>query len=147
MALVKDSLQPVLLNGTEKGSSEMLQEEFFTIDEFTYVKERISKQTDEKTGEVTEVVINDDMICFSVKEIENTYFWASTSLYDFFMDQIMAYTKNPESIPEVSYDEDRKTYRFMRTKDLDHDITVKYGGKVPLKSNPKVSCNTWILRA
>lgn len=142
MALVKKSLQPALLNDTEKGASEDLQDKFYEVEEFTYVAHREKK--DEETGEVIE--INDDMICFSVKGYDNTYFWASTSLYDFFMDQIEAYEADPTKIPEVIYDEDRKAYKFNMEK-LKKPVEIKYGGKVKLKSDPQKSCNTWAIRA
>lgn len=135
MSLVRKSLSPALLNGTEKGTNEMLEDNFYTVTKFTFLKERT--KIDNDSGEV--ITINEDMICFAVKEYPNTYFWASTGLYDFLMDQLEAYENDPESIPEVEYDDTEKAYVFTV------DVPVKHGGKVKLKSDASKSCNTWII--
>lgn len=142
MALVRKSLSTSLLNAYTKGSNELLEEDFHIIDEFAFLPQRTKK--DDETGEVT--IVNDDMLCFSVKDIPETYFWASTGLYDFLIDQIEAYENNPASIPEVKYNEERKTYYFDKDENGNAiEVPVKHGGKVKLKSDATKSCNTWII--
>lgn len=142
MALVRKSLSTSLLNAYVKGSNELLEEDFHIIDEFAFLPQRTKK--DAETGEVT--IVNDDMLCFSVKDIPETYFWASTGIYDFLIDQIEAYENNPASIPEVKYNEERKTYYFDKDENGNViEVPVKHGGKVKLKSDATKSCNTWII--
>ena len=142
MALVRKSLSTSLLNAYEKGSNELLEEDFHVIDEFAFLPQRVKEN--EETGEA--IKVNDDMLCFSVKDIPETYFWASTGLYDFLLDQIEAYENNPEKIPEVKYNEERKTYYFDKDeKGNPVEVPIKHGGKVQLKSDKTKSCNTWII--
>lgn len=112
MALNKKSLGTLLLQLT-KGANDVLANSEFTIDEFAIVNEN---------GD-------EEMICFTVKEIEDTYFWASTLLFDFFKD----------NIENAIWSDETLAYHFA-----DEDVvTIKYEGKVPLKNDPNKSCNVW----
>lgn len=112
MALNKKSLGTLLLQLT-KGANDVLANGEFTIDEFAIVNEN---------G-------NEEMICFTVKEIEDTYFWASTLLFDFLKD----------NIENAIWSDETLAYHF----DDEDVVTIKYEGKVPLKNDPNKSCNVW----
>lgn len=112
MALNKKSLGTLLLQLT-KGANDVLANSEFTIDEFAIVNEN---------GD-------EEMICFTVKEIKDTYFWASTLLFDFLKD----------NIENAIWSDETLAYHFV-----DEDVvTIKYEGKVPLKNDPNKSCNVW----
>ena len=112
MALNKKTLGTLLLQLT-KGANDLLANEDFTLDEFAIVNE----DTD------------DEMICFTVKEIEETYFWASTLLYDFLKD----------NVENGIFDDERLAYHFA-PEDV---VTIKYEGKVKLKNDATKECNVW----
>ena len=112
MALNKKSLGTLLLQLT-KGANELLSEGEFTINEFAVVNENTPEE----------------MICFTVNEIEDTYFWASTLLYDFLKDNVECAIWSDETM----------AYHFTE-EDV---VTIKYEGKVPLKNDPQKSCNVW----
>lgn len=112
MALNKKSLGTLLLQKA-KGNNELLSNGEFTLDEFAVVNENT----------------NDEMICFTVKEFEDTYFWASTLLNDFLK----------ENVENGIWSDETMAYHFA-----DEDVvTIKYEGKVPLKNDPQKSCNVW----
>lgn len=111
MALNKKSLGTLLLQ-KNKGNNEILLNQEVTLDSFASVNEDA-----------------EEMICFTVKEIEDTYFWASTLLFDFLKD----------NIENAIWDDDTMSYHFS-----DEDVvTITYEGKVPLKNDPTKSCNVW----
>lgn len=112
MALNKKSLGTLLLQ-KNKGENEKLKDATYTLDEFAVVNE----ETEE------------EMICFTVREIEDTYFWASTLLYDFLKDNVENAIWSDETLAYHFADED--------------EVTIRYEGKVPLKSDEKKSCNVW----
>ena len=112
MALNKKSLGTLLLQ-LAKGANELLAEGEFTINEFAVVNENTPEE----------------MICFTVNEIADTYFWASTLLYDFLKDNVECAIWSDETM----------AYHFAE-EDV---VTIKYEGKVPLKNDPQKSCNVW----
>lgn len=67
-------------------------------------------------------------VCF--QEIEGKYFWASTSFEEFLIDNAEfaqgndGYLSFPENV-----------------------VKVTYKGQVPMKRNPKQSCNVWVIDA
>lgn len=97
----------------EKGKSEELSDNFYTLDFYASVDNKA-------TGE--------NMICFSVEEIEGKYFWASTSLYDLLR----------TNIPHATEDSEARALYFEK-----HVVKIKYCGKTPLKNDPSKSCNVW----
>lgn len=112
MALNKKPLGTLLLQKA-KGNNELLSNGEFTLDEFAVVNENTK----------------DEMICFTVKEFEDTYFWASTLLNDFLK----------ENVENGIWSNETMAYHFA-----DEDVvTIKYEGKVPLKNDPQKSCNVW----
>lgn len=68
------------------------------------------------------------MICFTVKEHEGKYFWASTSLYEFLND----------NVENAVFDENNLTYEFP-----DDEVIITHCGKTPLKSDKTRSANVW----
>lgn len=111
MALNKKSLGTLLLQ-KNKGNNEILLNQEVTLDSFASVNEDA-----------------EEMICFTVKEIEDTYFWASTLLFDFLKD----------NIENAIWDDNTMSYHFS-----DEDVvTIIYEGKVPLKNDATKSCNVW----
>ena len=110
MALNKKSLGPAILS-KEKGTNEEISDNFYTLNEFALLE----------NGEET-------MICFTVEEIPDKYFWASTTLFDFLYDNI----ENAEP------DEERLTFSFP-----EDEVAIKHTGKVPLKNDKTKSANTW----
>lgn len=112
MALNKKSLGTLLLQLT-KGANEVLLNNEFTLDRFAIVNEN---------GD-------EEMICFTVQEIEGTYFWASTLLFDFLKD----------NIENAIWDDETLSYNFSE-EDV---VKITYEGKVPLKNDPQKSCNVW----
>lgn len=112
MALNKKSLGTLLLQ-KDKGANEELEGKEYTLDEFAVVNENTEEE----------------MICFTVQEIEGKYFWASTLLYDFLKD----------NVENSIWDDETLAYHFS-----DEDVvTIKYEGKVQLKSDASKSCNVW----
>ena len=110
----KKSLGPAILNLT-KGVNEDLIEEYYELNEFATI-------INSETGE--------PMIAFTVKEIPEKYFWASTGLYAFLSDNT-----------EVGiYDEERLSATF------DEPVYVTYEGKRTLKSDKNKQCNVWKLK-
>lgn len=107
------SAQGTALLSMDKGKNEELADNWFTLDFF-------ASMDNKSTGE--------NMICFSVEEIEGKYFWASTSLYDFFAQNVSRATEDTEA---------RALY-FRK-----HTVKIKYCGKTPLKNDPSKSCNVW----
>ena len=112
MALSKKTLGTMLLQLT-KGANDILLNNEVTLDRFAIVNENGSEE----------------MICFTVKEIEGTYFWASTLLFDFLKD----------NLPNAIWDDETLSYCFSE-KDV---VKISYEGKVPLKNDPQKSCNVW----
>lgn len=111
MALNKKSLGTLLLQ-KNKGNNEILLNQEVTLDSFASVNEDA-----------------EEMICFTVKEFEDTYFWASTLLFDFLKD----------NIENAIWDDNTMSYHFS-----DEDVvTIIYEGKVPLKNDATKSCNVW----
>lgn len=107
----KKSLGPTILNLT-KGANEELTEKNYELNEFATI---INLETEET------------MIAFTVKQIPDKYFWASTGLYSFLIDNT-----------EVGiYDEDRLSYTF------DETVKITYEGKRNLKSDKTKQCNIW----
>ena len=107
----KKSLGPVILN-YEKSTNEELMQKNYEIDEFALV---INSETKE------------EMIAFTVKEILDKYFWASTGLYNFLSDNV-----------DIGiFNEDRLSYKF------EEKLFVTYGGKKTLKSDKNKQCNIW----
>ena len=111
MALNKKSLGTLLLQ-KNKGNNEILLNQEVTLDSFASVNEDA-----------------EEMICFTVKEFEDTYFWASTLLFDFLKD----------NIENAIWDDDTMSYHFSE-EDV---VTIIYEGKVPLKNDATKSCNVW----
>lgn len=68
------------------------------------------------------------MICFTVKEHEGKYFWASTSLYELLYD----------NVDNAVFDENNLTYEFP-----DDEVIITHCGKTPLKSDKTRSANVW----
>ena len=107
----KKSLGPAILN-YEKSKNEELVLKRFELDEFALV---INLKTKE------------EMIAFSVKELPEKYFWASTGLNDFLSDNAVI----------GIFDEDRLTYKF------EEKVFITYCGKKALKSDETKQCNIW----
>lgn len=107
------SSQGSMLLQLDKGKNEELSNDFFTLDFFASVDNK-------STGE--------NMICFSVEEIKGKYFWASTSLYDFFAN----------NVDKATEDTDARALYFRK-----NEVKIKYCGKTPLKNDPSRSCNVW----
>ena len=103
MALNKRTLGTGLLQ-LEKGSNDLLANEYHKLDSFAIVNK------DEEN----------EMICFTVEEYENMYFWASTLLYEFLKDNVEC----------AVYDEDTMSFSFP-----DDVVEVMHAGKVPVKSD------------
>lgn len=112
MALNKKSLGTLLLQA-EKGANEELADKEYTIDKFAIVNDGTE----------------DEMICFSVKENEGKYYWASTLLYDFLKD----------NVENAIWSDETLAYHFAD----DDVVTVRHDGKVPLKNDASKSCNVW----
>ena len=68
------------------------------------------------------------MICFTVKEHEGKYYWASTSLYEFLKD----------NFENAVFNENDLTYEFP-----DDEVIITHCGKTPLKSDKTRSANVW----
>lgn len=112
MGLNKKSLGTLLLQN-EKGANEELSDKEYTIDEFAIVNENHEEE----------------MICFSVVEKPNVYFWASTLLFEFLKD----------NIENAIWSDEKLAYHFA-PEDV---VTVRHDGKVPLKNDKTKSCNVW----
>ena len=112
MALNKKSLGPNILS-LEKGTNEEVQK--MELDKFAEVE-------NSSDGTI--------MICFTTKEVPNKYFWASTSLYNFLLD----------NIENAEYDEDTLCYSFPEDK-----VFITHKGKVPLKNDKSKSANVWLI--
>ena len=107
----KKSLGPAILN-YEKSKNEILMQKNYELDEFALI---INNET------------KDEMIAFTVKELPEKYFWASTGLNDFISDNV-----------DIGiFDEDRLTYKF------EEKVFVTYCGKKTLKSDKNKQCNIW----
>ena len=107
----KKSLGPAILN-YEKSKNEELVSKNYELDEFALV---INLKT------------NEEMIAFTVKELPEKYFWASTGLNDFLSDNV-----------DIGiFDEDRLTYKF------EDKVFITYCGKKALKSDETKQCNIW----
>ena len=107
----KKSLGPAILN-YEKSKNEELVLKRFELDEFALV---INLKT------------NEEMIAFTVKELPEKYFWASTGLNNFISDNV-----------DIGiFDDDRLTYTF------EEKVCITYGGKKTLKSDETKQCNIW----
>lgn len=107
----KKSLGPVILN-YEKSTNEELMQKNYELDEFALI-------INNESGE--------EMIAFTVKEIPEKYFWASTALNVFLTDNV-----------DIGiFDEDRLTYKF------EEKVFVTYCGKKTLKSDKNKQCNIW----
>ena len=107
----KSSIGPVILN-YEKSVNEELSEKFYEVDEVALVIKLDTKE---------------EMVAFTVKELPEKYFWASTGLKNFISD----------NIDVATFDEERNTYKF------DEPFFTKYCGKKVLKSDKNKSCNIW----
>lgn len=97
----------------EKGANEELSDKFYTLDFFASIDNQATKE---------------NMICFSVEEIEGKYFWASATLYNVLR----------RNIVKASEDTDARAYYFPK-----HKMMIKHCGKTPLKNDPQKSCNNW----
>lgn len=107
----RDSLGPVILN-YEKSKNEELMQKNYELDEFALV---INLKTKE------------EMIAFTVKELPEKYFWASTGLNNFLSDNV-----------DIGiFDADRLTYKF------EEKVYITYCGKKALKSDATKECNIW----
>lgn len=107
----KKSLGPIILN-YEKSTNEELMGKNYELDEFALV---------------INLITNEEMIAFTVKEFPEKYFWASTGLNKFLSD----------NVDVATFDEDRLTY------DFDEKVFVTYCGKKVLKSDKNKQCNIW----
>lgn len=112
MALNKKSLGSSLLS-LEKASNDELLGGRFSLNSFAVVHNNVD---------------DTDMICFTVAEKPENYFWASTSLYTFLND----------NIENAEYDDDSITYSFP-----EDDVFIEYAGKTQLKNDASKSCNVW----
>lgn len=110
MALNKKTLGTTLLSN-EKGTNEEIKG--CHLDKFAIVENKAD---------------GTEMICFSVKEISGKYFWASTSLYEFLID----------NVENALYDDNEITYSFP-----EDEVVITYCGKTPLKSDKFRTANTW----
>lgn len=109
----KRSLGPAILNLT-KGANEELTEKNYELNEFALIQ-------NSETGET--------MIAFTINELPEKYFWASTGLYAFLSDNINV----------GIYNEERASYTF------DEPVYITYEGKRTLKSDKNKQCNIWKL--
>lgn len=91
-------------------------------------KEEIVTCTLDKFGVVENKNDGTTMICFTVKEHEGKYFWASTSLYEFLSD----------NVENAVFDENDLTYELP-----DDEVIITHCGKTPLKSDELRSANVW----
>lgn len=112
MALNKKSLGSSLLS-KEKASNDELSNGKFSLDSFAVVHNKVD---------------DTDMICFTVVERPDNYFWASTSLYTFLND----------NIENAEYDDENISYSFP-----EDDVFIEYAGKTTLKNDASKSCNVW----
>lgn len=110
MPLNKKSLGSAILS-KEKG--ENTEVNGMTINEFSLVENKLDETV---------------MICFTVEEQPNKYYWASTTLYNFLTD----------NVENAEYNSDRDTYSFP-----DETVKVTHVGKTPLKSDKSKSANVW----
>lgn len=107
----KKSLGPAILNYEKSKNDELMGKEY-ELDEFASV---INLKT------------NEEMIAFTVKELPEKYFWASTGLNNFISDNV-----------DIGiFDDDRLTYTF------EEKVCITYGGKKTLKSDETKQCNIW----
>lgn len=107
----KKSLGPAILNYEKSKNDELMGKEY-ELDEFALV---INLKT------------NEEMIAFTVKELPEKYFWASTGLNNFISDNV-----------DIGiFDDDRLTYTF------EEKVCITYGGKKTLKSDETKQCNIW----
>ena len=110
MALNKKALGTSILTNVKGTNEEIVT---CTLDKFALVENKNEGTT---------------MICFTVKEHEGKYFWASTSLYDFLND----------NVENAVFDENDLTYEFP-----DDEVIITHCGKTPLKSDKTRSANVW----
>ena len=110
MALNKKALGTSILTNVKGTNEEIVT---CTLDKFGVVENKTDGTT---------------MICFTVKEHEGKYFWASTSLYEFLND----------NVENAVFDENELTYEFS-----DDEVIITYCGKTPLKSDSTHSANVW----
>lgn len=112
MALSTRTLGPSILE-LEKSSNSLLVD--VTLKEFAVVN-------NSATGQI--------MIAFTVEEHPEFYFWASTQLFDFLMENAEAGVYNP----------------VTRCKYFPDDVVkITHKGIVPLKSDPTRTCNVWYI--
>lgn len=110
MALNKKSLGPSILS-LNKGKNEAIQA--------MHLK-GFAKLENASTS--------DEMICFTTEETPDTYYWASSGLYNFLND----------NIENADFDSDSLTYSFP-----EDEVIITHLGKVQLKSDKNKSCNKW----
>ena len=110
MKLNKKALGTSILTNVKGTNKEIVT---CTLDKFAVVENKTEGTT---------------MICFTVKEHEGKYFWASTSLYEFLND----------NVENAVFDENELTYEFP-----DDEIIITHCGKTPLKSDNTHSANVW----
>lgn len=110
MALNKKSLGTAILS-LEKGVNEEVQK--MHLNEFAKVENNAD-------GTI--------MVCFTVTEEPEKYFWASTSLYNFLTD----------NVENAKYNPDRDTYSFP-----EDEVIISHCGKTTLKSDKSKSANVW----
>lgn len=107
----KKSLGTAILN-YEKSKNEELMGKEYELDEFSLI---INLKT------------NEEMIAFTVKELPEKYFWASTTLNNFISDNV-----------DIGiFNADRLTYKF------EEKVCITYCGKKALKSDETKQCNIW----
>lgn len=110
MALNKKALGTSILTNVKGTNDEIVN---CTLDKFAVVENKNEGTT---------------MICFTVKEHEGKYFWASTSLYEFLND----------NVENAVFDGNYLTYEFP-----DDEVIITHCGKTPLKSDKTRSANVW----
>lgn len=110
MALNKKSLGTAVLSLT-KGENEAVKG--MKLKEFALVENKADESV---------------MICFSTEETPDTYYWASTSLFNFLSD----------NVENAEYDEDRDSYSFP-----EDTVIITHMGKTPLKSDKSKTANVW----
>jgi len=112
MALNKKSLGPAILSLHKASEGNTLLKDV-TLNEFAVVN-------NSATGQV--------MVAFTVHEHPDYYFWASTTLFDFLIDNVENAEENPETRC-LYFPED--------------EVRITHMGTVPLKSDPSHTCNVW----
>ena len=110
MALNKKALGTSILTNVKGTNKEIVT---CTLDKFAVVENKNEGTT---------------MICFTVKEHEGKYFWASTSLYEFLND----------NVENAVFDGNDLTYEFP-----DDEVIITHCGKTPLKNDKTRLANVW----